>query len=128
MYLQQNVGDIDHVQKFDLRICSKEWEKEHTKLLDYFKLPTLQNLCLYLKICHLYKIIHGLCYFSPAIIISNTTFTHSTSLRSLILNHHFAKPNSFYTSVIPSSVRLLNLLPENIIITPNVTLFKQSIK
>ena len=60
MYLQQNVGDIEHVQKFNLRICSKEWEKEYTELLDYFKLPALQNLCLYLKICHLYKIIHGL--------------------------------------------------------------------
>ena len=35
-HLQQNIGDIESVQKFALRICSKEWEKEYTKLLDYF--------------------------------------------------------------------------------------------
>ena len=32
--------------------------------------------------------------------------------RSLILNHYFARTNSFYNSFIPSSVRLWNLLPE----------------
>ena len=63
-HLQQNIGDIERVQKFALRICSKEWEKEYTELLDCFELPTLQNRCFYLKICHLYKIIHGLSYFS----------------------------------------------------------------
>ena len=63
-HLQQNIGDIDCVQKCALRICSKEWEKEYTELLDYFKLPTPQNRRLYLKICHLYKINYGLCYFS----------------------------------------------------------------
>ena len=109
-HLQQNIDDIERVQKFALRICSKEWEKEYTELLDYFKLPTLQNRRLYLKICHLYKIIHELCYFSPDINIPNTTLTHST--RSLILNHYFARTNSFYNSFIPSSVRLWNLLPE----------------
>ena len=73
-----------------------------------------------LKICHLYKIIHGLCYFSLGINIPNTTITHST--RSLILNHYFARTNSFYNSFIPSSVRLWNLLPEYSISTPNLTL------
>ena len=125
-HLQQNIDDIERVQKFALRICSKEWGKEYTELLDNFKLPTLQNRRLYLKICHLYKIIHGLCYFSSDIIIPNTTLTHST--RSLILNHYFTRTNSFYNSFMPSSVRLWNLLPEYSITTPNFTLFKQSIK
>ena len=118
-HLQQNIGDIERLQKFALRICS-------TELLDYFKLPILQNRRLYLKMWHLYKIIHGLCYFSPDINIPNTTLTHST--RSLILNHYFARTNSFYNSFIPNSVCLCNLLPEYSISTPNLTLCKQSLK
>ena len=36
--LQQNIGDIECVQKFALRICSKEWQKEYSELLDNFKI------------------------------------------------------------------------------------------
>ena len=126
--MQQNIGDIECVQKFALRICSKECEKEYTELFDYFKLPTLQNLHLYLKICHLLKNNSQALLLSPdiIIIIPNTTLTHLT--RSLILNHYLARTNSFYNSFIPSSVRLWNLLPEYSITTPNLTLFKLSIK
>ena len=39
-HLQQNIDDIERVQKFALRICSKEWEKEFSK--------SLKNKCTYL--------------------------------------------------------------------------------
>ena len=114
------------VQKFALKICSKQWDQGYDGLLELFSLPSMENRRLYLKLCHLFKIVHGLCFFPTGIVSPNTDLTHST--RSFILQQPFSRTNSFYHSYIPDSVRIWNNLPEDIVCASNFSSFSKSLK
>ncbi len=102
-HLQRDIRLLEDVQKFGLRVCSKQWDMGYQELLDMFSLPSLENRRLYLKLCHLFKIIHGLCFFPPETVIPNFNLTHSS--RSFLLQQLLSQTNSFYHSFIPDSVR-----------------------
>ena len=53
----QDIQSLEGVQKFALRVCSKQWNSGYSELLDMFSLSTLENRRLYLKLCHLFKIV-----------------------------------------------------------------------
>jgi len=59
----QDTQHLENVQKFALRVSSKQWDLGYSELLDTCNLPTLENRRLYMKLCHLFKVVHGLCYF-----------------------------------------------------------------
>jgi hypothetical protein len=125
-HLQRDINSIEKVQKFALRVCSKQWDTGYCELLDTFNLPSLQNRRLYLKLCHLFKIVHGLCYFPSEIVVPATTLTHSS--RSLILQQPFSRTNSFFHSFVPDSVHTWNMLPESTVCAPTLSLFKTSLQ
>ena len=58
-HLQHDIQHLESVQKFAL-VCTKQW---HHELLEQAQLPTLTKRRLYLKLCHIYKIINSLCHF-----------------------------------------------------------------
>ena len=125
-HLHCDIRSLESVQKFALRICSKQWETGYQELLDMFSLPSLENRRMYLKLCHLFKIIHGLCYFPPEIIAPNQNHTHS--LRSFLLQQPFSRTNSFYYSFFPDSIHMWNNLPEYVVCAHNVTTFCRYVK
>ena len=77
-HLQQDINSLECVQKFALRLCSKQWDTGYHELLNMFSLPSLENRHLHLKLCHLFKIVCGLCYFPPKAIVANNNLTHSS--------------------------------------------------
>ena len=58
-YLIKDIAKLESVQKFALKLCSKQWDMDYQDLIELMQLPTLENRRLYLKLCTLYKIIHG---------------------------------------------------------------------
>ena len=50
-------------------MCLKQWDLGYQDLLDLSQLPTLENRRLYLKLCTLYKIIHGYFYFPSNVFV-----------------------------------------------------------
>ena len=122
----QDIQSLESVQKFALRVCSKQWNSGYSELLDMFSLSTLENRRLYLKLCHLFKIVRGLCYFPPDIVVPR--FNHSHFSRSYLLQQPFARTNSFYSSFIPDSIRKWNFLPEDIVCAPTYCHFNRSLK
>ena len=125
-HLQCDINSLESVQRFALKVCSKQWDAGYNELLDMFRLPSLQNRRLYIKLCYLFKIVHGLCYFPPDVVVQNTNFTHSS--RPLILHQPFSRTNHFYHSFIPSAVRTWNNLPEYIVCAPNYTSFRTPLR
>ena len=121
-HLQCDINSLESVQRFALKVCSQQWDAGYNELLDMFRLPSLQNRRLYIKFCYLFKIVHGLCYFPPDVVVQNTNLTHSS--RPLILHQPFSRTNHFYHSFIPSAVRTWNNLPEYIVCAPNYTSFR----
>ena len=125
-YTAKDTQSLENMQKFALRICSKQWNHSYSRLLNMLNLPTLENRRLYLKLCHLFKVIHGLCYFPPDVITPRSNPSHFS--RDYTLQQPFARTNSFYSSFIPDSIRKWNQLPEDIVCVPTYEKFKKSLR
>ena len=46
-HLHRDIQLIENVQKFGLRICSKQWDLGYDELLSNFSVPNLQSQALY---------------------------------------------------------------------------------
>jgi len=57
-HLQRDIQLIENVQKFGLRICSKQWDLGYDELLSNFSVPNLQSRRLHHKLCTMFKIVH----------------------------------------------------------------------
>ena len=102
---------LENVQKLALRICSKQWQMSYYDLLDRFKLPTLENCCLFLYLCTFSKIIHNISFFPSALIPPHLS---SSSLRSSNCNKYlisFARTEQSANSFILRTIKLWNNLP-----------------
>ena len=60
---------LENVQKFALRMASKQWDSGYQDLLDLENIASLADRRLELKLALLYRIVHGLCYFPPDIFL-----------------------------------------------------------
>ena len=86
-YLSKDVNALEKVQKFGLRICSRQWTKCYEELLELFHLPSLKNRRLFLSLSVFFKIIHNLVYFPT---IHYLTPLSSFSSRYIIIIISFA--------------------------------------
>ena len=124
-YHQRDIQLLEKTQKFACRMCTKTWSASYHELLHALQLPTLSNRRLFLKLCTIFKIIHGACYFPPNVICVRDTRTHIG--RPLMLNQPFARTNSYFYSFVPNSVSQWNRLPEYVISHYSVQSFKQAL-
>ena len=81
-YLIHDIHSIVSVQKFALRVCFKRWDYGYPELLVAFNLPSLENRQTYLKLYHLYNILHDPCY-----IPENTVYPRTNSVTLLQTSH-----------------------------------------
>ena len=88
-HLVKDTLALENVQKLDL---FQKWQMCYYDLLDRFKLPTLENHCLFLSLCIFFNIVHFF-LFSPFLLFSlskkfpaivYSTYTHTVS-RSFFL-------------------------------------------
>ena len=120
-HLTKDTNKLESVQKFALKMCLKQWDLGYQDLLDLSQLPTLENRRLYLKLCTLYKIIHGYFYFPPNVFVPQV----SRQSYSLPLMHQpHAHTNAFQSSFVPSSVSVWNHLPYEALTAHSINLFK----
>ena len=109
-HLIKDKNELESVQKFGLRICSRKWTASYQKLLDIFQLPSLEKPRLFLSLSTFFKIIHNLIYFLP----NYCAFPLSSSFRC---NHPhqysipFTHTNCYKHSFLPNSISLWNNLP-----------------
>ena len=52
------ISALEKVQKFALRICTRNWNSDYTNLLRDCNLPALSTRRLYLKLCFLHQVIN----------------------------------------------------------------------
>ena len=64
--LKGKVDALENVQKFALRMCTKQWSSSYNELLSSTSLPSLKERRTQASLCHLYKIIHGETEFADA--------------------------------------------------------------
>ena len=54
---------LEHVQKFALCMCAKQWDLGYAKLLNHFNVPSLGDRRNYLSLCSMYKLVNELVHF-----------------------------------------------------------------
>ena len=121
-HLQCNIQHLESVQKFALRVCTEHWHHDYLELLEQAQLTTLAKRRLYLKLCHIYKIINNLCHFPTNAISLSTNRSHRS--RSFQLNQPFARTNSYYNSFLPHAIFHWNSLPNPVLCATSIREFK----
>ena len=125
-HLQKDIGQLERVQKFALRMCAKQWDIEYTDLLNYFNLPSLVNRRRYLSLSTMYKIVHNLVYFPPDVFVPRVTALRSSS--QMLYNQPFAHTNAFFHSFVPSTCSAWNNLPTSVTHANSISSFKSSLR
>ena len=125
-YLQKDIGMLESVQKFALRVCSKQWDASYSMLCSSLNLPTLAARRKQMKLSVMYKIVHGLACFPNVPISARDNPFNLRSLAPHTLSGFTAKTDSFKYSFFPHSVELWNLLPSDVALA-NYNSFKNSI-
>ena len=123
-HLVKDITYVENVQKYGLKMCLKQWNLGYYDLLDMAHLPTLKNRRLYLKLCYLYKIIHGFFYFTPDVFKSPSCMN---DLNLPLLHQPFAHTNSYKSSFVPSTIAVWNYLPHQALQAHSVYSFKSHI-
>ena len=112
-------------------MCAKNWDANYQELLQLFSLPNLQQRRVYLDLCSIFRIVHGLFYFPENV------FCHLDAQRvTRSLNPHsfvcpYAHTCYYYNSYVPRTVRLWNSLPislTNNTLISSVPSFKSNIR
>ena len=109
------------MQKFELRVCAKQWDLSYNELLSNFDVPRLNDL--YLKLATMYKIVHDLLVFPPVFVRRSTR----AYLNSNSFIQPYAHTNSFFYSFVPHSISLWNSLPNSITNAHSFTSFKSQL-
>ncbi len=121
-HLQKDVAMLEKPQHFACKICTKLWDSNYYELLDRLRVPTLANRRLHTDLCLLYKIVYGIIYFPPDIIISSARVTHSTHCH--LLHQPFAHTDAYLNSFVPRSISLWNSLPNSVLSLSSFTRFQ----
>ena len=78
-HLLKDKALIENVQKFGLRICTKQWDLGYHELLSNFAVSTLQSHRLERKLCTMFIFIHNLIVFRPSIFVPHQSRTGSNA-------------------------------------------------
>ena len=96
----QDIHQLEHVQKFTLRMCTKQWDLGYAELLNHFKVPSLGDCRNYLSLCTMYKVVNELVYFPHDVFVPWTTTLRSSC--------------KFLHSFVPKTCSAWNNLPDYI--------------
>ena len=80
-YLKKNIDAIEHVQKFALKVCQKDWHSDYDTLLNSANVPPLAARRKALKLCQLFSILQGHSEF-PDLPISKHASPYLNCIRS----------------------------------------------
>ena len=76
-HLKGDILAIERLQKFALRVCTKQWSLEYQRLLHLCDLPSLVTRRRYLRLCVLYKLLKNFsikCFYSKSQLGTTATF------------------------------------------------------
>ena len=121
-YKAADVKLIEGVQKFALRMCTKNWNESYETLLEMCQLQSHEDRRIFIDMSTMFKIVHNMMCFPPNIFCSQSPsqrVTRSTAILAqapqLYFQSVFAHTNQFYYSFVPRSIRTWNSLPLTLI-------------
>ena len=127
-HLGKDIDALESVQRFATKICTKCWNMHYQVRLDRLHLDTLRGRRLYIKQCHLYKLLHGLSIFPNCPITSSHSQPYHTRFKhNLSLHVPSTHTNAYHYSFFCDAPRTWNLLPHSVTSLPSLSQFKRSV-
>ena len=123
-HTSKDITLLESVQKFACKIATKHWTREYQQLLETCAIPSLAERRTQLKLCQLYNILYGHCYFPQDVFVCSSN-QYSTRSHHMVLSQPFAYTNSFLYSFVPNSISLWNCLSEEQVSAPSLQAFKK---
>ena len=109
-------------------VYTKCWSMHYQVRLDRLHLDTLRGRRLYIKQCHLYKLLHGLSIFPNCPITSSHSQPYHTRFKhNLSLHVPSTHTNAYHYSFFCDAPRTWNLLPHSVTSLPSLSQFKRSV-
>ena len=116
---------LESVQKFALRVCSKQWNTDYDTLLAKFNLPSLEKRRLYLRLTYAFNLLKGNYLMPSPSLIELKYFKHNSRSHNSMLKIPFAKSSSYFHSFFCDALRLWNNLPTDIVSATDTDKFKE---
>ena len=125
-HLVKDIKSLEKIQKFALRICSKNYHETYQNLLSLYQVPTLENRRLFLCLCTFYSIVNKLVFF-PEILLPSTmpvTTSRCRNYNPCAYQVPHANLNSLKFSFFVNTVKVWNNLPHEAVTTTDLANFK----
>ena len=125
-YQKGHINALESIQKFALKVCSKQWNADYQSLLRAYKIHTLEKRRDYLNLSFLYNIITGTYSFpNPSPVQFKPTCNLATRSHQYQLLIPTARTSAHLYSFFCATPRAWNLLPEYVVTASNIDLFKK---
>ena len=96
-HLRKDINLLESVQRFATKLCTKSWSAHER--LHLLNLDSLSKRRAFLKLCHLYKLVHGQsASYNLPINFSNNSLYPTRLNHSLTLEVPFSHSNSYFYS------------------------------
>ena len=126
-YLIKDINLLEKTQRFALKVCAKNWSLSHDELLSHLQLPPLSERRSQAKLCHLFKIMHGLEDFPAAPVKLKELHYSTRSDNSQLLQPLYSRTSQFQHSFFPHAISLWNMLPGDSVSSSSLSSFKHSL-
>ena len=123
----KDINKLENVQKFALRVRTKQWNSSYEDLIDMCRLSELRTLRNHLSLGLLHKIINEECILpkAPLTSYSSTYFTRSHAANTYTLP--FARTNVLQNLSFPRTISLWNALPADVSTITSIPSFKHQL-
>ena len=118
-HLSKDIQKLVSVQCFACSLCTKSWDDAYCDMLWPWTYPLLSERRKLLKICHLYKVVHGFIDFPNAHYCTNPALfqkMYSSSHTPTTSDSH----KLFLFFLLSHAVAIWNSLPFSIVSLPNI--------
>ena len=126
-HLSKDLQKLESVQHFACRVCTKRWNDAYSDMLHTLNIPPLSERRKLLKMCHLYKIVHGFINIPNAPLVYKPCTNHFTRYTyPLTLLQPQTRTNSCYFSFFSHVVAVWNTLTFSVVSSNNISMFRNS--
>ena len=122
-HTQSSIYNLERIQRKAARFVCNNYQRYSsvTAMMRQLNWPTLEQRRYEAKAIMMYKILNDLVQVNHSDLVYNSSVTRGHSLRLL---HLLTRVDVYSYSFFPSTIRIWNKLPEDIVISPSLDLFK----
>lgn len=117
-HMKKDIEALEAVQKFALRACTKLWDTPYQTLLSSTNLPDLAARRRQMKLCTLYKLIHGHADFPNLPVTFRENYHELRNSNTYSVAGFRARTNGFAHSFFPLTTTLWNNLTPDVVVLP----------